>query len=170
MTVSDLWINDVGAFCVCYSSDCEVILDVKKGILRFTIGHSKFVKHVDVDFIFQVFKSKLFLFTDYKIIDCSAYWSASSSMADTPYKTCSREGSITLCVKLAWVLVREESVTLDWNGYWYGWSPSHSMLDRDGYWCGWGPSHSVVDWVGYCCGRGLSQSEISLSVGMGRSP
>ena len=47
-------INDVGAFCVCYSSDCKVILDVKKGILRLTVGHSKFVKHVDVDFIFQV--------------------------------------------------------------------------------------------------------------------
>ena len=59
---------------MCYSSDCEVILDVQKGILRFTVGHSKFVKHVDVDFVFQVFKSKLFLFTDFKIIDFSVYW------------------------------------------------------------------------------------------------
>lgn len=39
---------------MCYSSDCKVILDVKKGILRLTVGHSKFVKHVDVDFVFQV--------------------------------------------------------------------------------------------------------------------
>ena len=44
-TASDLWINDVGAFCVCYSSDYEAILDVKKGILRFTIAQERDPSH-----------------------------------------------------------------------------------------------------------------------------
>ena len=43
---------------MCYSrsSDCKVILDVNKCILRLTIGHSKFVKHTHVYFLLQVFK------------------------------------------------------------------------------------------------------------------
>ena len=32
---------------MCYSSDCEVILNVKKSILGLTIGHGKFMKHAD---------------------------------------------------------------------------------------------------------------------------